>query len=400
LSYTDFAESVHGHCSILEAMRTGDIETPIPLLDLRRFDAAAAQRAAFLTELRTAAHEVGFFYLAGHGVDAQLLRDLMESARRFFALPEAEKMAIAMVNSPHFRGYNRVASELTRGQPDWREQIDIGAERPALPRNADSPAWTRLRGPNQWPAALPELRPVVIRWQAAAEQVLFRVLRALALALGQAADALEPLYGNDPHYLVKLIRYPGVAAAGGILGGSAVGIESALEVGADLGVGAHTSLGVGAHKDSELLTLLLQDDQGGLQVETAQGWIDVPPRPGTFVINIGELLELASDGYLRATMHRVVTPPAGVDRLSAAFFLGARLDATVPLLPLPPALAAQARGPERDPNNPLFREVGQNYMKGRLRSHPDAARRHHADLIESDPQQSQGNINKIRPKAR
>jgi isopenicillin N synthase-like dioxygenase len=375
-------------------MRTGDIKTPIPLLDLRRFDAAGAQRAAFLTELRAAAHEVGFFHLSGHDVDSQLQRELMESARRFFALPEAEKMAIAMVNSPHFRGYNRVASELTRGQPDWREQIDIGAERPALPRDANLPAWARLRGPNQWPAALPELRPVVIRWQAAAEQVLIRILRALALALGQAADALEPLYGNEPHYLVKLIRYPGVAARGDTRIGNSPGIGSVL------GVGAHTALGVGAHKDSELLTLLLQDDQGGLQVETAQGWIDVPPRPGTFVINIGELLELASDGYLRATMHRVVMPPAGVDRLSAAFFLGARLDTTVPLLPLPPALAPQARGPERDPNNPLFREVGQNYMKGRLRSHPDVARRHHADLIESDSQQTQGNINQIRPEGR
>jgi isopenicillin N synthase-like dioxygenase len=373
-------------------MRTGDIKTPIPLLELRRFDAGDAQRAAFLTELRTAAHEVGFFYLSGHDVDAQLLRDLMQSARRFFALPEDDKMAIEMVNSPHFRGYNRVASELTRGQPDWREQIDIGAERPALPRDTDAPAWARLRGPNQWPAALPELRPLVIRWQAAAEQVLIRVLRALALALGQAADALEPLYGNDPHYLVKLIRYPGVAAAGRTPGASALGIGSALALG--------THLGVGAHKDSELLTLLLQDEQGGLQVEMAQGWIDVPPRSGTFVINIGELLELASDGYLRATMHRVVMPPAGVDRVSAAFFLGARLDATVPLLPLPPALAAQARGPERDPNNPLFREVGQNYMKGRLRSHPDVARRHHADLIDPDSQQSHGNTNQIRPKAR
>jgi isopenicillin N synthase-like dioxygenase len=127
---------------------------------------------------------------------------------------------------------------------------------------------------------------------------------------------------------------------------------------------------------------LLQDTQGGLQVETADGWIDVTPRPGTFVVNIGELLELASDGYLRATLHRVVAPPAGVERISVAFFLGARLDATVPLLHLPPALAAQARGPESDPKNPLFRSVGQNYLKGRLRSHPDVARRHHADLLE------------------
>ena len=102
----------------------------------------------------------------------------------------------------------------------------------------------------------------------------------------------------------------------------------------------------------------------GLQVETPADWIDVPPRDGTFAINIGELLELASDGYLRATMHRVIAPPSGIERISAAFFLGARLDATVPLLHLPPTLA-----------------------RGRLRSHPDVAQRHHADLLK--PEKSQ-----------
>src|SRR5580704_12869456 len=300
-------------------MRSGQIKTPIPQLDLRRFDAGEAQRAALLAESRTAAHEVGFFYAAGHDVEMHLLRDLLQSARRFFSLPDAEKLAIEMVNSPHFRGYNRVASERTRGQPDWREQIDIGPDRAVIPRGGSSPVWGRLRGPNQWPPALPELRAVVTRWQSAAMHVLGIILRAFALALGQSADALEPLYGDDPHYLIKLIRYPGRDVTG-------------------------ADQGVGAHKDAGLITLLLQDDQGGLQVETPRGWIDVPPRPGTFVINIGELLELASDGFLRATMHRVVTPPAGIERISAAFFLGARLDAVVQRLVLPPALAAHDRG--------------------------------------------------------
>jgi isopenicillin N synthase-like dioxygenase len=198
----------------------------------------------------------------------------------------------------------------------------------------------------------------VLRWESAAIGVLEQLVQAFSLALGQAADALEPLYGEEPHYLVKLIRYPGRDST-------------------------QSDQGVGAHKDSELLTLLLQDTQGGLQVDTGNGWIDVIPRPGTFVVNIGELLELASDGYLRATLHRVLAPPPGTDRISVAFFLGARLDATVPLLQLPAELGAQARGPESDPNNPLFRNVGQNYLKGRLRSHPDVARRHHADLIET-----------------
>jgi isopenicillin N synthase-like dioxygenase len=352
-------------------MRADETHPQIPVLDLRRFDAGDAQRAAFLMELRAAAHDVGFFYVTGHGVDAELLSDVMETTARFFSLPERDKLAIEMVNSPHFRGYNRVASELTRGRPDWREQIDIGAERQALPREANTPTWARLRGPNQWPAALPELRPVVIRWQTAATQVLIRLLRAFALALGQSVDALEPLYAHDPHHLTKLIRYPGQNAPTDADGAGAerVGTER---------VGAQ---GVGAHKDTDMITLLLQDDHGGLQVETSRGWVDVPPRADTFVINIGEQLELASDGYLRATMHRVVSPSAGTQRLSAAFFLGARLDATVSVLKLPAALATRARGPERDPRNPLIREVGLNYLKGRLRSHPDVARRHHADLV-------------------
>jgi isopenicillin N synthase-like dioxygenase len=329
----------------------------ITLLDLERFDAGDGQRAAFLSELRNAARQVGFFHLVGHGIEPQLLDGLMNAARRFFALPEPDKLALEMVHSPHFRGYTRIAWERTRGLPDWREQIDIGAERRATPGITGAPAWKRLQGPNQWPDALPTLRPIVLDWQAAATRVLSRLLRAFALALGQREDALEPLYRDEPHVLVKLIRYPGRDRTG-------------------------SAQGVGAHKDSSLLSLLVQDDEGGLQVETAQGWIDVAPRADALVVNIGEILELASDGYLRATLHRVVTPPPGRERISAAFFLGARLDASVPLLALPPALAAQARGPERDPNNPLFRDVGENYLKGRLRSHPDVARRHYADLID------------------
>jgi isopenicillin N synthase-like dioxygenase len=328
----------------------------IPELNLSGFDSGGSERAAFLAKLRAAAHDVGFFYLVGDGIESALLRDLLDLTRRFFALPEADKLAIEMVNSPHFRGYTCIASEVTRERRDWREQIDIGAERPALAARLGSPAWTRLQGPNQWPENLPALRPIVLRWQAAGAEVLGRLLRAFAMALGQPENAFDPMYRDEPHVLVKLIRYPGRDATEG-------------------------DQGVGAHKDAGLLTLLLQDGQPGLQVESEHGWVDVAPRPGSLVVNIGELLELASDGYLRATLHRVLSPPAGTERLSAAFFLSARLDATAPILSLPRALAAQARGPERDPSNPLYREVGTNQLKGRLRSHPDVAQRHYADLL-------------------
>ncbi len=307
---------------------------------------------------------MGFFYLVGHGVGEALQRDVLALSHRFFELPDEDKLAIEMVNSPHFRGYTRVGWERTRGKPDWREQVDVGAERPTIPAAPGIPAWSRLQGPNQWPSTLPELRPVLLQWQVALTDVLVRVLRAFAVALEQPENIFEPIYRDAPHQLLKIIRYPGQE-------------------------GGRDDQGVGAHKDSGILSAVFQGDRGGLQVQTDHGWIDADPLPGSFVVNIGEALELASDGYLRATVHRVVAPPAGSDRLSVAFFLGARLDATVPQLQLSPHLAAQARGLERDPQNPLFRHVGQNYLKSRLRSHPDVAQRHHADLLKEfglDPQ--------------
>ena len=99
---------------------------------------------------------------------------------------------------------------------------------------------------------------------------------------------------------------------------------------------------------------------------------------------------MASSGYLKATMHRVVSPPAGTERLSVAFFLGAKLDATVPMLELPQHLAAEARGVTQDPMNPLFMEVGRNYLKSRIRSHPDVARAHYADLLSAEELQRVG----------
>jgi isopenicillin N synthase-like dioxygenase len=330
----------------------------LPVLDLGRFRGDPAARAGFLAELRQAARGTGFFQLVGHGIAEGLAQETLAAARRFFALPEAEKRAVAMVNSPHFRGYTRAGAELTRGRPDWREQFDIAAERPPLPGEAGSPPWARLQGPNQWPDALPALRPALLGWQAEMTRVLSLLLEAFAAALGQREDTFAALCAGAPNQHLKIIRYPGLSGGGG--------------------------QGVGANKDSELLSAVLQDSEGGLQVETASDWIDAAPRPGALVVNIGELLELASDGYLRATIHRVLAPPEGRERLSVAFFLGARLDAVVEPLHLPPALKAEAPGPARDPANPLFREVGRNYLKGRLRSHPDVAQRHHADLLEGE----------------
>jgi isopenicillin N synthase-like dioxygenase len=331
----------------------------IPVLDISCLDAGAPRHASFLADLGAAARDFGFFYLVGHGLNPSAAGQLAALARRFFALPEAEKRTIEMVNAANFRGYTRPGWERTRGEADWREQLDIGPERTPVPPGPGTPPWARLHGPNQWPEGLPELREAAEAWIGALTALGLRLLRAFAVVLGQDEEVFAPIYQPRPNFLLKLIRYPGREAT-------------------------VTDQGVGPHKDGGFLTLLWQADRGGLQVEGPDGaWIDAPPIPGSLVVNIGELLELASDGYLKGTLHRALTPPAGTDRLSIGFFLGANLDSVVPALTLPASLAARARGVTRDPSNPLLREVGLNALKGRLRSHPDVARRHHADLLAS-----------------
>ena len=327
----------------------------LPVIDLTQLNGDFKQRNAFLEKLSSAARDVGFFYLTGHGISQQLSDDVQRVSRQLFALTEQEKLSVQMARSPHFRGYNRAGSEITRSQPDYREQFDIGAERPAIV-NPDAP-WQRLQGPNQWPETLPELRVLLTRWQQEMTHVALELLRAFAEALSLPRNAFDDLYGEYPNEHIKLIRYPGRTDD-------------------------ESRQGVGAHKDSGFLTLLLQDDQTGLQVEvTPDNWVDATPLPGSFVVNIGELLELATNGYLRATVHRVVSPQAGHQRLSVAFFLGAQLDAVVPVYPLSESLAKLALGPTSDPLNPLLREVGWNYLKGRLRSHPDVATRFYAEYV-------------------
>lgn len=177
-----------------------------------------------------------------------------------------------------------------------------------------------------------------------------------ALALGADEDHFEATF-DRASTLLKLVRYPGSADAG---------------------------QGVGAHKDPGFLTLLLiEPGKAGLQVETDGGWIDVPPTDDYFVVNIGELMEAVTDGYLRATSHRVSAPPVGTERLSIPFFFNPNLGAEVPVVPLRPELAERARGVTQDATNVITNSHGANLLKARLRAHPDVAAIHHADLVGS-----------------
>ncbi|PKI91897.1 oxidoreductase [Actinomycetales bacterium SN12] len=326
----------------------------LPILDLSQLDAGDDAAARFRADLRAATRDVGFFYLTGTGIPADLEQRLHRAARDFFALPDEHKLAIENVKSPHFRGYTRVGGERTKGAVDWREQIDIGPERDAV---AGGPGFNRLIGPNLWPEAQPELRTVVAEWHAALSGIARKLLRAWALALGADESYFDDHFG-EPSTLIKIVRYPGTTDP-------------------------EPQQGVGAHKDSGVLTLLwVEPGRGGLQVERDGEWVDAPPVDGAFVVNIGELLEYATNGYLRATNHRVVSPRAPHDRLSIPFFFNPALDTKLPLIELPADLAAHARGVTRDPANPIHSLYGENALKSRLRAHPDVAAIHHADLVE------------------
>lgn len=327
----------------------------LPILDLSQLDESPEAAARFRDDLRAATHDVGFFYLTGTGVTPELEARLHRTAREFFELDEADKLAIENLNSPQFRGYTRIGGERTQGKVDWREQIDIGPERDIV-TDPEAPDFARLIGPNLWPDAQPELREVATEWQEHLAGVARKLLRAWALALGAPETYFDEHFG-EPSTLLKIVRYPGTDEP-------------------------EPGQGVGAHKDSGVLTLLwVEPGKGGLQVQRGGEWVDAPPVEGAFVVNIGEMLEYATGGYLIATNHRVISPRAPGDRISVPYFFNPALDSRLPLIELPADLAAQARGVTQDPTNPIHVLYGENALKSRLRAHPDVAERWHADLL-------------------
>ena len=175
--------------------------TAVPMVDLRH------SFGQLRGSLRDAAHEVGFFYLVGHGVPETLVCRVLDVAHKLFELPQADKDAVAMVRSPHFRGYTRLGGELTLGEVDWREQIDIGPERPSI-GGPGKPDYLWLQGPNQWPAGLPELPGIVDEWDAALSSVARTLLRHWAASLGSPPDVFDEAFADTPATLIKIIRYP------------------------------------------------------------------------------------------------------------------------------------------------------------------------------------------------
>jgi isopenicillin N synthase-like dioxygenase len=275
-------------------------------------------------DIDAACRELGFFYAVGHGIDGAHLARLERSARALFALPEAAKDAIAMRHAGRaWRGWFPLGGELTSGHPDGKEGCYFGAE--LAPDDARVRAGRPLHGANLFPVEVPELRTAVLEHLDALTAVGQAILRGMALGLGLPGSWFTEHLTTDPLVLFRMFRYPPQPEPVG-------------------------GWGVAEHTDYGLLTLLLQDEVGGLEVRTPEGWQAAPPVPGAFVCNLGDMLERLTGGRYRSTPHRVRNEGT-TDRLSFPFFLDPGWDAEVLPLPLDvtgPAGPAPARWDHSD----------------------------------------------------
>ena len=280
----------------------------IPLIDIAALGEGGPAEHDVVAAMSQASRDVGFFYIANHGVaDAHRVR-IFAQCERFFSLPQAERDALKLTNSPLYRGYLQIGVRgANQARPrDLLEAFHVGPE-----LGADDPAvraGTPLHGPNQWPAALPEFREAVLAYYREMGTLMDRLLQGFALAAGLPRDALHHQY-RKPLTQMRLLHYPAQAAA------------------------VEDMLGARAHRDVGVFTILLQDENGGLEVCNDAGeWVLAPPIPGTLVINVGEMLKyMTNDGFASA-LHRVVNR-SGRERYSVPFFVNPDFDAV--LRPLP-----------------------------------------------------------------
>jgi isopenicillin N synthase-like dioxygenase len=269
----------------------------VPVIDIAELDSPSSLEA-----IDRACRDWGFFQVTGHGIEPALLRSIFDISREFFTQPAEEKSRIRRDADNPWGYYDR---ELTKNRQDWKEIYDFG------PADGD-----RLKP--RWPRGYLRLRfePVVRAYYANCRSLALRLLSAMASNLGVSADELVQGFDGGHTSFLRLNYYPRCAAA----------------------MGAERPFGVGEHTDAGALTLLLQDDQPGLEVFRDGRWYLVEPRRDALVINIGDMIQVWSNDRYRAALHRVVTNPER-DRYSVPFFLNPSYETTY--APLSTAITAE-----------------------------------------------------------
>ena len=283
----------------------------IPMIDVSGLSGTADQKLDVARRIGSACEEIGFFCITGHGVDPGLIREVRQAALAFFDLSAADKLKVER-QPPAFRGYIGLQTEgLSRsmgvaGANDFKEAFSMGPV--AAPPGGNRGAAANY-APNRWPEHPAAFQRLFEAYYRVMSDLAARLMGGFALALGLSeewfADKLDHHISN-----VRALHYPEQP-------------EGALP--GQLRAGAHTDYG-------SLTILLTQDAPGGLNVRTQTGeWIDVPSLPGSFVVNIGDLMAQWTNDRFVSTLHRVVNPPAGAGtrRLSIAFFHQPNHDAVI-----------------------------------------------------------------------
>lgn len=368
----------------------------LPILDLS-YANDPSRHHVLLEQLHDALFNVGFLYIKNHCVSAETISNLVTKLPKLFDQPNEVKAALSKLNSPHFLGYSGFAEETTLGEKDLREQFDFASELPMIwKESSDIPVnnerardftklYWRLRGPNQWPREdlVPGFKKAYTEYhdalQALSHRFVHLVEEAFGIPVGTFDDFFLPRSGNltnrngdymPPQHRIKLVKYP---------------------TSADKSRGQ----GVGAHKDSSgWLTFLYQVGQEeGLEVVGANGdWTPAPPIEGTFVVNFGNAFEAATEGAVKATVHRVKAPASTPNpRYSIPFFQGLPLDLTVSEIRsyIPESVRKLRPKSESMKDNgaissfldPRWDSLGESQLRKWIRSHEDVGRKWYGDSV-------------------
>ena len=273
------------------AVKEIDVEA-IPVIDVSGLFQGKPDYAAVGHQLRSASENLGFFYVSHHCIDTALMHQAFDISKSFFANDEALKEQVT-VNQYH-RGLLKVGVSKMEGQAksDLKESFLWGID--VDESNEDFTAGNVMLPPNQWPEFLPEMRDVLNRYMAAAHHCGKQLLRAIAVSLDIDAEYFTG-YFDKPVTRGSLIYYP----------------HQPESMGAD-------QYGVSPHTDYGTMTILAQDNTGGLRVRNRQGeWLTAHPIEGTLVVNVGDLLARWSNDRFKSTVHAVVNS-SGQERYSIA----------------------------------------------------------------------------------
>jgi isopenicillin N synthase-like dioxygenase len=314
--------------NIFKTMAVKDVATAteaIPVIDFGpafRGEAGGLDRVA--SQVARASENVGFFYLAGHGVPAHVVDGAFRASREFHALPPEEKLALTL-NANNI-GYLAVNQSMQRHstvhkatRPNFNESFFISHDRE--PDHPDVIAGTPLRGRNQWPAGHPEMRAAMVRYFKTLEALGERMLPVLAQALDMPTDHFAPFFRNEAHINLRFLHYPPQDSDD------------------------DDQFGQGPHTDNSFITMLAREEVPGLAVRLPNGeWLAPPVIPGTFLVNLGNVMKRWSNDRFLSTPHGVLND-SGCDRYSIAFFYSPNPKSVIECLP-------SCLGPDRPPAYP------------------------------------------------